>query len=84
MTREGVRSGAQREGASAWARVKLGVGLAAVALLVVFFMQNLQEVDIHFLWFDWTTRMLYALVIAAIVGALAAAVFATTRRKDVT
>jgi uncharacterized integral membrane protein len=66
-----------------WARVKLGLGALAVTLLVVFFLQNLQEVDIHFLWFDWTTRMLYALVIAAIVGALAAAVFATTRPRDV-
>jgi uncharacterized integral membrane protein len=67
---------------SLWSRVKLAIGLAAIALLAVFFLQNLQEVEIHFLWFDWTTRMLWALLVSAVVGALGAAAFATVRRRE--
>ncbi|HZP58009.1 MAG TPA: hypothetical protein VFC53_10740 [Dehalococcoidia bacterium] len=64
-----------------WARVKLGIGLVALAALVLFLFQNLQQVDIHFLWFDWTTRMIWALIGAAIAGGIAMAVFATMRRR---
>jgi uncharacterized integral membrane protein len=47
-----------------------GIVVAAVALLLFFF-QNLQEVEINFLWFDWNTQMVWALLVSAVVGALA-------------
>jgi len=44
---------------------------AAVAgfLLLVFFLQNMQEVSIHFLWIDKRIDMIWALVLSAILGA---------------
>ena len=38
---------------SARDRIKLVVGLVALGALILFLLQNLQEVDIHFLWFEW-------------------------------
>ena len=51
--------------ASLWPRIKLSVGILALALLLLFMAQNLQRVNIHFLWFDWHTRLLWALLVAA-------------------
>ena len=65
---------------SARDRIKLVVGLLALGALILFLLQNLQEVAIHFLWFDWSTRMIWALLASAIVGALAMVLFATLRR----
>ena len=62
-------------------RIKLIVGLVALSTLILFLLQNLQEVDIHFLWFDWSTRMIWALLASAIVGALAMVAFATLRGR---
>jgi hypothetical protein len=39
-------------------RVRMGVGVGAVVLLAVFFLQNLHSVHINFLWFDVNMRML--------------------------
>ena len=61
-------------------RIKLVAGIVALATLILFLLQNLQEVDIHFLWFEWSTRMIWALLASAIVGALAIVLFATLRR----
>ena len=61
-------------------RIRLVAGIVALATLILFLLQNLQEVDIHFLWFDWSTRMIWALLASAIVGALAIVLFATLRR----
>jgi len=65
------------------ARVRTAVGLVALAALALFFLQNLQEVEMHFLWFDIETRMLWALLASAAVGALswwAVGRFARVRR----
>lgn len=62
-------------GPSMMTRVRWVVGAIAVVALVVFLLQNLQSADVNFLWFEWETRMLWAVVIAAIVGALAALAF---------
>lgn len=45
-----------------------GVAIAGIAL-VLFFFQNLQHVQIHFLWFDWKTQMIWALIASAALGA---------------
>ncbi len=67
--------------ASLFARIKLAIGVLALAALVIFLLQNLQEVDVHFLWFDWSTRMLWALMASAIIGALAAMLIGTITRR---
>ena len=46
-----------------------GVLIAGVAL-ILFFFQNLQHVQIHFLWFDWNTQMIWALIASAALGAV--------------
>ncbi|MDZ4278932.1 MAG: LapA family protein [Dehalococcoidia bacterium] len=51
------------------ARLRLGATLAVVAALGLFFSQNLQTVELHFLWFDWDTRLIWALVASAAIGA---------------
>ena len=62
-------------------RMKVIVGLVALGVLILFLLQNLQEVNIHFLWFDWSTRMIWALLASSIVGALAMVAFSTIRRR---
>lgn len=49
--------------------VQIGV-LLTVLLLVIFLLQNLQEVEVHFLWFEWRTRMIWALIGSSAIGAL--------------
>ena len=61
--------------------IRLAIGVAAGVLLVVFFLQNLQEVEVHFLWFDWNTGLIWALAASAVIGALGAAAFSTLRAR---
>ena len=51
-------------------QLRLAGFVAAAAALLLFFLQNLQEVKIHFLWFDWQTQMIWALVVSAALGAV--------------
>lgn len=68
---------------SLWSRIKLGAGIAALALLLLFMAQNLQRVDIHFLWFDWHTRLLWALLIAGAFGGASTIIAgALARRRE--
>ncbi len=66
---------------SLWSQIKLGIGIVAALLLLLFMVQNLQRVEIHFLWFDWNTRLLFALVIAAAFGGISAVVAGTLIRR---
>lgn len=62
-------------------RLKLaGAGIAAVAL-VLFFFQNLQQVKINFLWMDWNTQMIWALLVSALLGAVAVFLALTIRGR---
>ncbi len=56
-------------------------GIAVVAILVVFFLQNLQEAEVRFLWFEWETRVIWALVVSAVFGALATFSVLTIRSR---
>ena len=69
---------------SLWSRVKLGTGVTAIIALGLFLLSNLQAVDIRFLGVEWHTRMLWAILVSAIVGALATIVGGaiTSRGKD--
>ena len=85
MTAQRERTTAHGEAAepSTWARIKLGAGVVALVALVVFLLSNLHQVEIRFLGMEWDTRMIWALVVSAIIGAIAMFVFATTRPRDV-
>ncbi len=58
------------------------LGVISVALLGLFLLQNLQEVDVHFLWMSFSTRLTWALLASAAFGVIALAAFATLRRRD--
>ena len=45
----------------------IGAALAGLALLL-FFLQNMQDVAINFLWMDWHMDMAWALVLSAALG----------------
>jgi uncharacterized integral membrane protein len=51
-------------------QIKMAGVLIAVTALILFFFQNLQHVQIHFLWFDWNTQMIWALIASAALGAI--------------
>ena len=58
------------------------LGVVSAALLGLFLLQNLQEVDVNFLWMSFSTRLTWALLAAAAFGVIALAAFATLRRRD--
>ncbi len=55
------------------------LGALVLGLLVLFLLQNLQKTEIHFLWFDWKTRIVFALLASSVFGALATWLFSTFR-----
>jgi uncharacterized integral membrane protein len=69
------------EAPNTWQRVKLGAGIAAIALLVLFLLQNLQSADINFLWFGWHTRMIWALLASAAFGGVGTILIGTFIRR---
>jgi uncharacterized integral membrane protein len=48
----------------------IGAAVAGLALLLFFF-QNMQQVDINFLWMEWHTRMIWSLIASAALGGVA-------------
>jgi uncharacterized integral membrane protein len=61
--------------------IKLIVGVLGGAALIIFFLQNRQEVNVNFLWMEWTTGLIWALLASAVLGALSAVAFATIRAR---
>ncbi len=51
-------------------RIKAAAGIIAVVLLLLFFVQNLQDVKVNFLFFTMHTRLLWALLVSAAFGAI--------------
>ena len=62
-------------------RLRLYAGLAVLVVLVVFFLQNLQEAELRFLWFEWETRVIWALLLSAAFGAIATFSVVTIRSR---
>jgi uncharacterized integral membrane protein len=62
---------------SSWRPWALGV---AVLLVVIFIAQNSQEVKVKFLYVDTTTPLIFALLIAAVLGAVIGYVGPLVRR----
>ncbi len=57
------------------------VALIAIALLALFFLLNTQEVEVDFLITTATIPLIFALLIAALLGALAAWLVPRVRRS---
>jgi uncharacterized integral membrane protein len=57
------------------ARIRLAVGVVATLAVMLFLLQNLQQVDVRFLWFDWSIRMTWALMASTAFGVLATVIF---------
>jgi len=57
------------------ARIRLAVGVVATLAVILFLLQNLQQVDVRFLWFDWSIRMTWALMASTAFGVLATVIF---------
>ena len=49
---------------------KLWLGIVALIILIVFVVQNSQEVEVDFLFTTTTTPLIFALVFAGVLGAL--------------
>jgi uncharacterized integral membrane protein len=69
------------EGRPLGSQIRLWLGVIAATLLVVFLLQNLQEVEINFLWFEWHARMIVALIAAALLGAITTMIVGFIRRR---
>lgn len=62
--------------------IKLGAGVLLVGALALFFLQNFDDAQINFLWFDWELPLVFALVLSAAVGGLATWLFTTLRGRS--
>jgi uncharacterized integral membrane protein len=61
--------------------IKMVVGGVALALLIIFFAQNWQSVQIHVYFWTWTTHLVWALLLAAALGVAMTLGFATVRAR---
>lgn len=61
-------------------QLKLVAAGALALALVIFFFQNLEDVRIRFLFWDWQTDMVWALIFSALMGALSVLLVSTLRR----
>src|SRR5512134_1388063 len=61
---------------------RIGLGVALLLALALFFIQNFDEEEISFLWFDWNLPLVFALVLSAAVGGLATWLFTTLRGRS--
>ena len=61
---------------------KLIAGAIAVLLLLGFILQNTDKVTINLLWMEWDTRLIWALLISAGIGAIASFLLSTARARS--
>ncbi len=72
----------ERAETSTWAKIKLVVGLIALGALILFLLQNFQGAKVNFLWFTWHTQVIWALLAAAIAGAVATIIFGALQARN--
>jgi uncharacterized integral membrane protein len=71
----------QLPGRSLTDNLKLGGGIAIVAALVIFLLQNLEDANVTFLFWEWTFPLFFALLLAAGLGAIVSWMFTTFRGR---
>ena len=59
----------------------MGAGLVLLALLIVFVLKNTNEVKVSFVFFDHRTRMIYVLIVTALVGVVLDRLWQRRRRR---
>jgi len=57
----------------------LVVGIAALVVILVFILQNLQSVEVYFLVFHWHLPLAVALLFAMVLGAVVVVAFGAVR-----
>lgn len=57
----------------------LVVGIAALVVILVFILQNLQSVEVYFLFFHWHLPLAVALLFAMVLGAVVVIAFGAVR-----
>jgi uncharacterized integral membrane protein len=62
--------------------LRIGGGVALLLGLALFLVQNFDEAQINFLWFDWELPLVFALLLSAAVGSLATWLFTTLRGRS--
>ena len=72
----------QPPGRSPGDNLKLGGGIAVVAALVIFLLQNTEDASVTFLVWDWTIPLFFALLLAAVLGGLVTWMFVTFRGRE--
>ena len=61
--------------------LKLGGGIAVIAAFIIFLLQNTEDAEVTFLFWEYTTPLFFALLLAAALGAIIAFLFATFRGR---
>jgi len=62
-------------------QMRLIVALVAAALLVIFAIQNTKEVRVSFLFFHWDARVIYVIIVSALLGMFVAYLLGRRRRR---
>lgn len=57
------------------------VALVIAALLVVFAIQNTKQVRVSFLFFHWDARVIYLIIVSALLGMFVAYLLGRRRRR---
>lgn len=57
----------------------LVIGIAALVLILVFILQNLQSVEVYFMFFHWHLPLAVALLFAMVLGAVVVLAFGAVR-----
>ena len=82
MTSENQRTTEPVEAPRPKRRIMPVLGSIAAAALGLFLLQNLQEVDVHFLWLSFSTRLTWALLASTAFGVISFGAFWIFRRRD--
>lgn len=62
-------------------RTRLIVALVIAAVILVFAFQNTNRVRVSFLFFHWDARVIYLIIVSALLGASAAYLLGRRRRS---
>jgi uncharacterized integral membrane protein len=62
-------------------QMRLIVALVVAALLVIFAVQNTRDVRVSFLFFHWDARVIYVIIVSALLGMLVAYLLGRRRRR---
>ena len=62
-------------------QMRLIVALVIAALLLIFAIQNTKQVRVSFLFFHWDARVIYVIIVSALLGMFVAYVLGRRRRR---